>query len=50
MSYYTRYASLTTTLLKANFAQDIKGDWKKLGAGSFGDVYKGGYNTFGCVA
>lgn len=23
------------------FWQDIKGDWKKLGAGSFGNVYKG---------
>ena len=23
------------------FQQDIKGDWKKLGAGSFGNVYKG---------
>lgn len=22
-------------------AQDIKGDWKKLGSGSFGNVYKG---------
>ncbi|KAI0049734.1 kinase-like protein [Auriscalpium vulgare] len=24
-------------------AQDIKGDWKKLGSGSFGNVYKGTY-------
>jgi LIM domain kinase 1 len=23
------------------FLQDIKGDWKKLGSGSFGNVYKG---------
>lgn len=23
--------------------QDIKGNWKKLGAGSFGNVYKGTY-------
>lgn len=22
-------------------SQDIKGDWKKLGSGSFGNVYKG---------
>lgn len=30
---------LTTTSLI--FLQDIKGDWVKLGAGSFGNVYKG---------
>jgi hypothetical protein len=26
--------------------QDLKGDWKKLGAGSFGNVYKGESNKF----
>ena len=25
----------------ADLVQDIKGDWKKLGSGSFGNVYKG---------
>ena len=27
--------------LSACLAQDIRGDWKKLGSGSFGNVYKG---------
>ena len=28
------------------YAQDIQGQWKKLGSGSFGNVYKGGYTHF----
>lgn len=27
--------------IQLNHEQDIKGDWKKLGSGSFGNVYKG---------
>lgn len=29
------------SLMSSTISKDIKGDWKKLGAGSFGNVYKG---------
>jgi LIM domain kinase 1 len=32
---------LYSAVLRLTICQDIKGDWKRLGAGSFGNVYKG---------
>ena len=33
--------SATTMNMLLMIIKDIKGDWKKLGSGSFGNVYKG---------
>lgn len=44
MSFLSRYGICVVKIPQPNlfsYFKDIKGNWKKLGAGSFGNVYKG---------